>query len=233
MNITGSQEVHKIWNLWDEHAAILGLSRLPGETNSAMKTRIQNLGKYKEDSTRQGLINSLSSTFGYSQYNVLTRRVFILTHIPYRTSTFTVTVGDTTQSQRTEATYSTSATGYIVWKDKFGEYTQILEFLNPPTYTRDTNRLHTGSKVEITYQYRDGDTVYYTTDKCNDYDDKDESYMGWYPETEGSIKVRCLNDTEWVNNPDNEYKNSDGTPTEKLKNIWASIDRNIPITWGP
>lgn len=231
---TTYQNIHKIWNFWDEHAAILGLTRLPGEGNIDLKNRIQNLGKFTEDSSRQGLINALSSAFGYNQYNVITRRIFILTNVPYITSTFTVEVDDVVQTQVTASTYSTATTGYIVWKDKLGEYTQILEFITPPTFTRDTTtRKHNGSKVEVTYQYRDGDTAYYYTDKCSPYYEDDDSFMGWYPEVEGSIKVRCLNDTEWLDNADNGFKNSDGTPTEKLKNIWRNIDRNSPITWGP
>jgi len=227
------QRAHRIWNIFDEHAALMGLERLPEETNAALKVRIENIGKFMENSGRQGLINALSSALGYNQYNVLTRRIFTLTHTPYRTSTFTVTVDGATQTEITEAEYPTAAAGYIVWADEDGEYTKLIEFVDPPSFTRNaTTRKHNGSKVEVTYQYKDGDRVRTYVDKCNDYDEDDDTFMGWYPEAEGSVKIHALSDKNWIDDASNGYKYSDGVPTERLKVIWRDIDAATPSTWG-
>ena len=226
-----NQIVHKIWNMWDEHAATRGLRRLPGENNKSLSTRIQNIGKYMENSGRQGLINALSSGLGYDQYNVLTRRIYILTHTPYRTSTFNVTVEDVVHTRITVDDYTTASAGYIVWTDHDGNYTRLLEFIDPPSYTRDNSRKHNGQKIEVTYQYRDGDRIRKYTDKCNPYDVNDESWMGWAPEDEGSILIRSLADSNWLSS--SIWKNTDGTPTEKLKSVWREVDAAMPSTWGP
>jgi len=108
----------KLWNQWDEGAALQSLRRLPGETNKALRTRILNLGKFREDSTRQGLVNAISSAMGYDQYNVISRRVFLLTHRPSRASTFTVTYDGVAQTQIDEQLYPDATDGYVVWKDE-------------------------------------------------------------------------------------------------------------------
>lgn len=227
------QQYHKLWNLWDEDAALMGLSRLPGESNKEIRTRILNIGKNAENATRQGLINALSSAFGYNTYNVLERRIFLLTHTPYMTSTFVVKVDGVEQTQIDESNYASATSGYIVWKDYDGIYTNILEFIDLPSYSRDSTTLrHNGSYVEVTYQYRDGDYIRTYTDKCNEYDTYDESFMGFSGEVEGSIKVHSLDDDDWLDDTSNGLKNSDGTPTEKLKSIWREIDATVPCTWG-
>lgn len=228
-----NQIYHKVWNLWDEHGAVMGLSRLPGEDNRQIRTRILNLGKHPENSTRQGLINALCSAFRYNTYNILDRRVFILSFQPHSTSTFSVLVDNESKPEIHSNQYSSATDGFIVWKDKNGEFTRIIEFINPPPYSRNANtREHNGSKVEITYQYRDGDLVKTHTDKCSPYDEDDESYMGWFHESEGSIKVRALNDEQWITNISNGMKYSDGAPTEKLYAIWREIDNVTPCIWG-
>lgn len=227
------QTIHKIWNIWDEHAAVMGLRRLPGESNTGLRTRILNIGKYVENSSRQGLVNAISSAMGYDQYNIMTRRIYILTHRPWRDSSFTVTVDGAAQTQIYEDDYITASTGYLVWVDEDGIYTRILEFMDPPSFTRDTTtRRHNGVLVEVTYEYRDGDRVRDYTDRCNPYDTSDESWMGWAPDTEGTVKVRALNDTAWVDDTANGMKMADGTPTERLKAIWREVDSSMPTTWG-
>ena len=211
----------------------MSLSRLPGESNKLMRTRILNLGKFRENTTRQGLVNAISSALAYDQYNVLTRRIYVLTYTPYRTSTFTVTVNGVTHTQITEDQYISATAGYVVWKDENENWTRILEFIDPPAFTRrPTTRRHNGTTVEITYQHRDGDRVRTYTDKCNPYDAGDESFMGWYPESEGDVKVHALNDVDWIDDPSNGFKNADGTPTEKLKVVWREVDSAMPSTWG-
>lgn len=211
----------------------MSLYRLPGESNTSLQTRIQNIGKYPENSGRQGLVNAISSALGYNQYNILTRRIYILSHLPYRTSTFTVTVDGVLATSIDGDAYSGESTGYIVWKDEEQEYIPILEFRNPPGFSRDvTTRKHDGPLVEVTYTYQDGDRIRVHTDKCNPYDQEDESYMGWSPDVEGSVGVRSLADTEWINASVNGWKNADGTATAKLKAIWHEVDSAMPSTWG-
>lgn len=232
MSVTQSK--HKVWNLWDEHAALMSLVRLPGETNDELKTRISNIGKFREGVTRQGLVNALSSALGYEQYNTVVRRVFTLTHNPYRTSSFTVIVDDVTQTQVSESSYSTATTGYVVWTDENGEYTRLLEFFDPPSFSRKgTNRKHNGVYVKVTYSYEDGDRIRTITDQCNIYDTEDELFMGWNVEPEGTIKVHALSDETWLDNISHGFKYIDGTPTPKLEAIWKEVDAATPSSWGP
>jgi len=228
-----TQSYHKVWNIHDEHALLMGLRRLPGETNTQLNTRILNIGKYWEGTTRQGLVNAISSAMGYDQYNVRERRIFLLSHRPWRDATITVTVDGAEQTEVTAGEYDDATTGYIVWADEDEEYTQILEFIDPPDYSRRPgDRKHSGVYIEVEYQYEDKDRIRWHVDKCNPYDEEDERWMGSSPETEGSVKVGALNHTSWVDNVSSGLKNSDGTPTEQLEAIWKSLDTAIPTSWG-
>ena len=55
---------HKIWNAFDEFGLLVGLDRLPRETNANFKKRILDVFKNPGNSTRQGLINSISRELG-------------------------------------------------------------------------------------------------------------------------------------------------------------------------
>jgi hypothetical protein len=224
------QKVFKISNVWDDHAAKFGLTRLPNEDNISLATRIDNLGKYLENSSRQGLINSLSSALGYEQYNVIVRKIYTLTRQPYRDSTFIVKVDGITQTQIYEGDYPTASSGYIVWKDQTGEYTNILEFIDPPPYTRRVDRSHSGSLVSVEYQWLDGIAIRNILDSCNPYDPYDMSFMGWAEETVGSVIVNEISNDDWL--LDVGLRDANKVPSEKLKLIWREVDRSLPMTWG-
>lgn len=223
---------------YDKLAALMGIPRLSTDTNRTLKAKLVSLWSFYENTSRQGMVNAISSSLGYDQYNVMTRRIYILSKQPKKTSTFTVTVDGVTQTRITEATYSTAITGYIVWKNTYGEFGRILEFINPPAYSRKTvSRKHAGSYVQIAYAYEeiDKNNVKLSkdwVDRCNLFDIEDTSYMGWAPETEGSVGIYALNDKVWLEDPTHGMKNADGTPTEKLYGIFHEVDRSNPTTWG-
>jgi hypothetical protein len=185
-------------------------------------------------STGSALVCSVGFTGGYDSQSDNGDTYSVAPSTP-----FTVTVDNVVQTQITEDQYPTATTGYVVWKDLRGNYTRILEFIDPPAYARrSVSRTHDGSYIEILYDYEvlDEDTGRYVTkyqlDKCNPYDIEDESYMGYAPETEGSIGVYPLNDKVWIDNPVNLMKNADGTPTGKLWAIYTTVDRLVPTSWG-
>ena len=216
-----------------------GIQRLPTDNNRTLKDKIVNLWRFRENTTIQGLVNSISNSLGYDQYNVITRRIFILTHQPAPDTNIIVTVNGSAQTQITEAQYPAASTGYVVWKDSYDHYTRILEFVNPPAYARKTlSRKHDGSYVKIDYQWHEVDhrtnlkIVHNQCDECNPYDAEDTSFMGYYPEAEGSIGVYVLNNKTWLDDSDNGLKNADGTPTQKLWSIMTLVDRMVPTTWG-
>jgi len=224
---------------YNKISQLMDIKFLPGDNNRSLRAKIINLWKYKENTTKQGLVNAISNALGLTTYNTITRRIFWLSRIPLPTTTFTVSVDYVTQVQVVEANYNTATTGYIVWLDNKGVYSRILEFINPPGYTRRTvSGIHSGTLVQIAYQYevwdRDTNTykVYNQLDKCNPYDPEDESYMGFSPEAEGSVGVYPLNDISWLEAPSNGMKLADGSPTSKLWNIFQEVDRSSPTTWG-
>jgi hypothetical protein len=216
-----------------------GIHRLPTDTNQSLKNKITNLWRFKENSTKQGMVNSISNVLGYEQYNTITRRIFYLSQIPKPTTTITVTVDGAACTEITETQYPTATSGYIVWKDSYSKYTNLLEFVDPPDYNRtNVARLHAGTYIKVTYEYEklDANTntlvTYWMRDECNPYDPDDESYMGASPDTEGSIGVYPINNKSWLEDSTNLLKNVDGTPTQKLWAIMTVVDRTVPTTWG-
>jgi hypothetical protein len=213
----------------------MGVEVLPTDTNRSLHAKLINLWSNIENTTRQGVLNSLCNLLGYDHYNIITRRIFILSEEPRKGSEFIVTVDNVVQVQIDEDDYSTATSGYIVWKGFDGGYTRILEFINPPTYTRrTTSRKHYGQFIEVAYQYEEREkdatyTIFDIVDRCAPYDPSDVSFMGYYPESEGDVGVYVLNDPIWL---ENNMKDDRGRPNDALWGIFQEVDRMSPTTWG-
>jgi len=61
---------HHIWNVFDEFGLLVGLDRLPRETNKELKERILDVFKNPGNSTTKGLINSISRELGLKKDEV-------------------------------------------------------------------------------------------------------------------------------------------------------------------
>ena len=222
------QKVSTIFNTWDDHAAKVGYSRLPNESNKEILERLNNLALYKEDTTKQGLVNAISNLLGYDQYNVTNKKIFFLTYKPH--SSITVTVDDVLQEEVTISNYDAATSGFIVWKDENDKYTEIIEFINPPAYTRRSDGLHDGSNIVIEYDWRDGEETNIQTDRSNPYNPYDTMYMGAASETIGSVVVIELHDTETLT--DMNFIDVNKVPSDALTSILKLVDSITPITWG-
>jgi len=182
----------KIWNQMDEFGLINGLGhfsdngktleyvRYPGETNKQLKARTQEAGKYRGNSTLQGMVNNISRDLGVSVsgrvtlpwYNTQTKTIFNLSEPPYPgPSGIKVYVSPSSSwsednlvlPQVRASGFADATSGWIVWnqpdidptsipnglpgssgwhannnlaglydeKIRFGDYTQILEFIGP------------------------------------------------------------------------------------------------------
>jgi hypothetical protein len=62
--IVSSPEPYNIWNSFDEFGLLLGLPRIPAETNAEYKTRLLDVYKNPANSTYQGLMNGISRELG-------------------------------------------------------------------------------------------------------------------------------------------------------------------------
>jgi hypothetical protein len=230
---SAGQKVKPVVNIWDDHASKLGMKRLPNELNTDLKTRIDNTAKYREGPTKQGLINSISSFFGYNQYNATNKRVYFLTHKPSSMTSVTVddvVYGEVTIEDYDDAVEGANPSGYIVWKDADDEYTTILELITPAEYTRRSDRLHNGSKIVITYEWLDGDTTRTYTDMSNPHDPYDTRFYGFSEEEDNDIRVVELFDRAAV--IDIGLMDENNVPSNQLKSISRIIDGLSPVTWG-
>jgi hypothetical protein len=73
---------HTLWTALDELGLIVGLERLPDETNQSYIDRLQMRMKWPPSSSVQGLTNALSIEFGKEPYHTDDKNTFILTHPP-------------------------------------------------------------------------------------------------------------------------------------------------------
>lgn len=63
--------IHHIWNVFDEFALLVGISRLPGERNAGFKERILDVFRKPGNSTTQGMLNALSRELGVSKDEIV------------------------------------------------------------------------------------------------------------------------------------------------------------------
>lgn len=55
---------YDLWNIFDEHALRVGLTRLPNETNSDLRSRIQSIYNYKPNVNKYGLLTAIGRHIG-------------------------------------------------------------------------------------------------------------------------------------------------------------------------
>jgi hypothetical protein len=223
-----NQKTEYVINTWDDHASKVGYTRLPNESNKSILQRLNNLAMYKENSTVQGLVNSISNVLGYNQYNVISKKIFFLSHDPE--NIISVMVDDVEQEEVDIDNYDDATSGYIIWKDENDKYTPILEFIEPPEFTRRSDGLHNGVNIIIEYEWKDDNVVKIQTDMGNPYNPYDTRYMGVAPEEPGDVVIIELHNDDDVT--DIGLIDENRVPSEKLKSIWKVIDSITPITWG-
>jgi len=68
------------WNQFDEMGLLVGLKRIPRESNIDFRSRIINREKY--NSTKQGLINFISQQLYMDSYNVTEKKSFSVQNAP-------------------------------------------------------------------------------------------------------------------------------------------------------
>ena len=122
-----------IWNSWDDIGLLKGLNRKPNENNIDLRNRIVNTVNF--NTTKQGLINSISNNLHVDEYNVLDKKIFFTQEAPlsYRAyKEFTnktqpyqppiIIDGDLTFKFPIEVDYEGSFDGFddtIPWKYKY------------------------------------------------------------------------------------------------------------------
>jgi len=252
-----TQYKQHIWNHFDELGLLVGISRTEGETNSQLKTRILNRYSYTQNSTYQGLTNAISADLGYDPYNVIDKRFFILTYKPDVDQQVVVSVDGEEQTQVVSqwplpsgwsvppgvefnvdpsGLYGSvpmiydevDASGYLIWRDDMGEYTQILEFVNAPSNE---------SEVIVEYWYKlDGYLRYYKdyTFSSRPLDDMyglEGRFTGRSAETSTGITVNALANRAFRTNTANGLMSAEGTAEELLVSIAKLANDVAPILW--
>jgi hypothetical protein len=163
------QVPHQIFNTFDEMALLVGLNRDPAERNVDFKERLADFWKNGPNSTKQGLVGALSSEFGLETYNTVDKSFFWLDHEPIVESGVYVYVDDVIQVPQlvtyettpdgwpeipdNPSLYSAASSGWILWQDSLGEYTQLLEFIEPPS----------GNYVTVDYWFEEGNQILLNT----------------------------------------------------------------------
>jgi len=174
---------HDIWNALDEWGLVFGVSRFPGETNLAYRTRLQAVASYSHGSSRQGLVNAISTRLGLTRYKVTEQRHFYLTYKPealdadLQDLSITVTVEDAVQIQQTTDTWDNASSGYIIWPEHDGTYGQLLEFKNAPAEN---------TEIVVTYSTLENDSYLTVQD----------TFIGSTAETPGSDQVEVYELTD-------------------------------------
>ena len=150
----------------DEQGLLVGIRRIPGETNQEFRQRL--LGRPRYDSTKQGLINWISNGLLQADYNVLAPTVFSSLRDPLSSAEYqliedpavdyysprgiiegtTWTIIATSDTEKDEITVD--GITWTLWKQPDGSYDQIWTTTSAPT-----------ENVEIRYLWRDpGDQLY-------------------------------------------------------------------------
>lgn len=255
-----SQGEHVLWNVWDDLAILVGLSRQPQEDNHYLRKRILENYQFKGDSTLQGLTNAINRELGYKVYNVINKEFYLLELAPSIQHPVTVEVdvragyseydnqvldaipqpegwtvpsGIITFHDYDNAVASGLPDSWILWRDAQGNYTNILQFIDPPPHK---------AKIRITYSYRAGESIYTRVEEdFDEFTETDQIYQleGKYtsrkkvnPDPESSVIIHELNDQDFLTSTAHGLLDSDGVATEKLEAIVESVRKASPILWG-
>ncbi len=240
------QTPHPIFNNFDELGLLSGLDRDPGESNFDFKQRLADFWKEDPSSTHQGLVGALSVELGLDPYNTIDKNFFWLEHVPVTPSGVTVFVDAVAQEPQlvnyvdlpsgwpdvgVSEQYSTAASGWILWQDVRGDYTQLLEFVNAPA----------GDFVTVEYTYEENEKLYTRLEGDEDLETQDpiygldghwKVYKAAVPDASSQVVVNFLNDPDYLFDTSNGLVNSLGLPTALLKRIVGLIQRASPISWG-
>jgi len=159
--------VHDVWNTLDEFGLLLGLvpksehglglHRFPGETNTAFKTRLQQLTSYVISSSKQGLINAISAVLNLTPYTVADTVHYTLRYRPASRDingdflSMLVTRDGVQLTQYDESNWDSAlSNGYIVWKEYDDDYGVILQLKSA-----------TGTNLVVKYwTFIDGERTY-------------------------------------------------------------------------
>jgi len=213
-----------IWNSFDEFGLLLGLERLPGETNREFRLRIYNAGKYFGSATKQGLVNALSIELGCCQYNATNKTFFFLSYQPVLRDpgtndqlSFRVWVNN--EEWQNFDLHPDAENYFKLWKLENGATTRILEI---------SDTFNNGEPLKIIY-YRIEDNE--PERWVDEYEYPNERFMAYKKETpvSGQIEFFELNDPDFKN----EYLlDGDGNPKQIYKSFVEEIHRIYPILWN-
>ena len=199
------QQIHQIWNHYDELGLLIGIARTPGESNFDLRKRILDSHKYIANSSLQGLTNALNRDFGYAPYNIIDKKIYVLDNEPLIDYNVAITIdGVASYSNQQMVEQIPLPDGWVmpsgmltegvrpeteplVWSEAVLAsgtalpYGWILWRYHDGEYSRILEFLNapkTGAAVKVTYNYRVGDTIYQRVDQDFDDlpDDKDEVY---------------------------------------------------------
>lgn len=256
------------WTTIDEFGMLLGLTRAPGETIKSFKARILEFMKWPPGATRQGLVNALSNYFETESYVVEEKKVFSLSLPPLNVDPETgrllpvsASINGQSIPQVVESntppwgwaiptglvTYESATSGFIIWKDPLGGYTNTFEVLGD-SYLN-------GSEVKVRYYSLINGIVQSVEDRNNpelsnlvyrkkvpmmtQLDTKpapsnvfhDTSYVlppsgfaFW------TVQVNALSDREFLYDPNYQWFVS-GVPGHKLTSIISEIEQLYPMYW--
>jgi hypothetical protein len=70
-NVTASPSPRVVWNEYDEHALLVGLTRIRGETNWSLKRRTLDVFVDRANSSYRGLVNGITRELGLALYEPL------------------------------------------------------------------------------------------------------------------------------------------------------------------
>lgn len=213
-----------IWNSFDEFGLLLGLERLPGETNREFRIRIYNVGRYFGSATKQGIINAVSTELDLTRYCATDKTFFFLSYQPLlwdpdtgEALSFRVWING---EEWQDYDINPSSDRYFrLRKLSNGEPTKIVEisegFIN-------------GCSVKIVYYRIEDDSVERWVDESIYPNDK--KFIAYHEEVpaSGQIELFELNDPDFKN----EYLlDADGNPKQIYKSFVETIHRIYPILW--
>jgi len=240
------QTPHFIFNNFDELGLLSGLNRDPGESNLDFKQRLADFWKENPSSTQQGLVGALSVELGLTPYNVIDKKFFWLEHLPVTPSGVSVFVDGQAQEPQlvnyltlpsgwpdvgVSEYYETASSGWIVWQDVRGDYTQLLEFIEVPD----------GAFVTVEYTYDEGGRLYTVLEGDENLEIQDpvygldghwKIYKAETPDASSQVIINSLNDQDYLFDTSNGLVDALGLPTTLLKRIVALIQNASPISWG-
>jgi len=213
-----------LWNSFDEFGLLLGLERLPGETNREFRIRIYNAGKYFGSSTKQGIINATSVELGLARYCSTDKTFFFLTYQPLlwdpdTREPLSIRVwvnGEEWQDYDTDPTLNRY---FRLWKLPNGETTRAVEISEGFT---------NGSSVKIVYYRIEDESAERWVDESIY---PDETFIAYHEETPtaGQIEIFEINDPDFK---ERYFFDSDGNPNSLYESIVKQIHQLYPILWG-